>query len=241
MLNNAYDNLVIARYRKLPKNVLLNQYWDIIAQPIYKAEYRGLKYLNNLEKEAFKKKWKKISSYRKRQAIKKKAFNARHKGRKTWENRKYRGKLVSAPRAMQYPYSIFYNSMKMKMLCYIRKMMVSAGQSIMHSKPKVALVLFNTNTSNATTSVVRYLTRRFSLLYSIPEIIHPLIRILKRYSTGLLAVFQGRYIKRQRALKTQFQFGPASGNTFNAPLDFAQSWVTLRYGVGSVKVSMEIF
>ncbi len=67
------------------------------------------------------------------------------------------------------------------------------------------------------------------------------MRLLKKYTTGFLAIFQGRYIKRQRALKTQLQFGPISGNTFIAPLDFAQKWVTLRYGVGSIKFSMEIF
>jgi len=164
----------------------------------------------------------------------------RHKGRKIWENRKFRGKILSIPRSMQYPYAIFYNNMKMRMLSWIKKRMISAGQGIMHSKPKISLVLFNTNTSNAATSIVRFLTRRFSLLYSIPEVIYPLLRVLKRYATGLLAIFQGRYIKRQRALKSQLQFGPASGNTFAAPLDFAQRWVTLRYGVGSIKISMEI-
>jgi len=104
----------------------------------------------------------------------------RHKGRKVWQDRKFRGKVLSIPRSLQYPYAIFYNNMKMHTLSWLKKRMLSAGQSITHSKPKIALVLFNTNTSNATTSIVRYLTRRFSLLYSIPEVIYPLIRVLKK-------------------------------------------------------------
>ncbi len=240
ILNTLYNRLAITRYRKLPKNILSNQFWDIIAQPTFKEDYREMKYNAVYEIKAYFKNRKKRENYKKKQALKKKEFLDRHKGYRTWIERKYPKKILHYPRYMKYPYAIFYNNIKMQMLSLIKKRMISAGQSIMHSKPKISLILFNTNTSNATTSIVRFLTRRFSLLYSIPEIIYPLIRILKKYSTGLLAVFQGRYIKRQRALKKQVQFGPASGNSFNAPLDFAQRWVTLRYGVGSVKISMEI-
>jgi len=74
MLNNAYNDLKIARFRKLPKSVLLNQYWDIIAQPVFKAEYRELKFSNVFERESYKKNQIKRATYKKKQEKKKNCF-----------------------------------------------------------------------------------------------------------------------------------------------------------------------
>ncbi len=74
LLNTVFNNSTLIRHRKLPKSVILNQLWDIIAQPVFKEEFRELKYSNILEKEEFKKNKKKRAIYKKKATNKRNCF-----------------------------------------------------------------------------------------------------------------------------------------------------------------------
>lgn len=104
-------------------------------------------------------------------------------------------------------------------------------------KIKIKISLSLLENSVATASVItRYMVRKLKNRYSLNELIGYIKRLIVPHVQGLRIKCTGRFTRRQRASVKKVSFGRVSLNTLHYYIDYDYKPVTLKYGVGGIKI-----
>jgi ribosomal protein S3 len=91
--------------------------------------------------------------------------------------------------------------------------------------------------SMATSSLMtRYIVRKLRYRYTLGELIGYIKNNISGQVKGLRLKCSGRFTRRQRASIKKASFGRISLNTMGYFIDYNYSPVTLKYGVGGIKI-----
>jgi hypothetical protein len=85
-------------------------------------------------------------------------------------------------------------------------------------------------------AITKYMVRKLRNRYTLNELIGYIKNVVAKNVTGLRLKCSGRFTRRQRASVKRVFFGRVSLNTFGYGVDYHCLAVTLKYGVGGIKV-----
>jgi len=128
-------------------------------------------------------------------------------------------------------------SEEIKIFNLLQKIFNYSLYKILKKKVNVRIFLLNNKTLNPII-ISRYIVNQLLQYNSLNEVIFPLINIFNNNQNinGYKIMCNGRFTKRQRASHTIYKEGKLNFSTVTSLLEYNYLPVTLKYGVGGVKV-----
>jgi hypothetical protein len=113
------------------------------------------------------------------------------------------------------------------------------GCNLRIQKKKVNLTFEILTMSNITAkALVNFAMRDFKLDRTIMDIVNPIIKYVSNSIWGICLQFFGRFNRRQRATSDVYRVGSVPRRTFKCDIDYVRGNVPLRFGVGSIHISI---
>jgi ribosomal protein S3 len=85
-------------------------------------------------------------------------------------------------------------------------------------------------------TLVRYVTYKLKLKYSLGELIYPLMIGIKKYFLGVVLKCSGRFTRIERGQIKVFKYGKVPLNTISKKIDYSFAMIKLKYGACGIKI-----
>jgi hypothetical protein len=83
---------------------------------------------------------------------------------------------------------------------------------------------------------LNYITTKLYYRYILNDVIKPIIRLSRVHYRGFRLVCRGRFTRAQMATERVYRFGSVRASSLHIPVDYAQRFVVLKYGVCNLKI-----
>jgi hypothetical protein len=83
---------------------------------------------------------------------------------------------------------------------------------------------------------LNYITTKLYYRYILNDIIKPIVRLSRAHYRGFRLVCRGRFTRAQMATERVYRFGSVRASSLHVPVDYAQRFVILKYGVCNLKI-----
>jgi len=107
-----------------------------------------------------------------------------------------------------------------------------------NNNPLTVTITLLHNATLTARAIITFALRKLQTRNRLTEIFNPIIRNLSYLFHGIVILCRGRFTRNQRATKTLFQRGSVKYSTYSHHIDFAQGYIPLKYGVGSLVIAI---